>query len=356
MKHTIVKLVVGSKLFGTDTETSDTDVVEVFKYDNDIILSGDYPEEIVLTKDHRQYEISKFLKLLSAGNPNMLEILNSPICIEFSSDWELLQQNAQIFVTKNLFNTFSGYAKTQLRKSNGLNKKINWEKEDTKRKTVLDFCYIYSFMEKKQYPLNNYLKVNELTQDLMGLKRMDHFKNCYLFFEDVVINDPENPRLKGKRFGFNGVVSSEDANDVNLSNTENYYNPQGLLHFNMEGYSTHCKRYREYEQWLTNRNTERYNTNKEHKQDYDSKNVMHLVRLLNLSERIATTGKVIPRVSGEERNYLLSIKRGETNLKDIVDGIDDRVNNIKQLFDNSNLPENVDEELVKSLLLKIRKI
>jgi len=56
-----------------------------------------------------------------------------------------------------------------------------------------------------------------------------------------------------------------------------------------------------------------------------------------------------------DREYLLSIKRGEVDLKDIIDEWTERDNQLKELYENSNLKTEVDKEFIKSIELKIRK-
>lgn len=147
MEKIIFKTIVGSQMFGTNTSTSDTDIAEIYMCDPDDLFGFEYKEHDDVDKDYRRYELGKFIKLLMNGNPNMLEILNAPhdCILQSSVEWEYIQTYKHLFVTKNIYNTMVNYAKSQLRKSHGLKKMINWEKSKTIRKSVLDFCYVYRF-------------------------------------------------------------------------------------------------------------------------------------------------------------------------------------------------------------------
>ncbi len=55
--------------------------------------------------------------------------------------------------------------------------------------------------------------------------------------------------------------------------------PIGWMHCNLDAFQAHCKAHREYWEWVTQRNDERYQTNAQHGRGYDSKNLMHTLCL-----------------------------------------------------------------------------
>lgn len=361
MERTLFKCIVGSHAFGTQTKDSDTDIAEIFVCDRNDLLGFKYKEHDDIDKDNRRYEIGKFLKLLMAGNPNMLEILNSPddCVLETSPEFELLRKESKMFITKALFWTFIGYANTQIVKARGLNKKINWENSKVERKTVLDFCYVYPMDNPKMSsPLREWLGKEGHEQSTCGLQELDHFRYGYLLYLDNLawVAAQANHRFANvKTHEFKGIVSDEDtSNDVCLSTIPEYSVPNAVMYFNKDGYSTHCRLYGEYMQWKNARNEVRYKTNKVHGQNYDSKNIMHMVRLLNSADRIFKEGKITVRVDEKEREYLLKVKSGQENLEELVKWSENKMNEIKQVCQNSNLPDGVDTEFCHNLLVKIR--
>src|SRR5690606_9212206 len=108
------------------------------------ILSDGHVDFVQVNKDECYFELRKFLKLLAVANPNALELLYLPnhCILEAAEEFQYLTKIRDTFLTKRCYDTFYHYARTQLRKSQGLNKKRNWEKSRTERKTIHDFCKI----------------------------------------------------------------------------------------------------------------------------------------------------------------------------------------------------------------------
>ena len=154
----LLKVRVGSHAFGTNIETSDEDFLEVHQCSNEELFGFNYNDELQFTKDHKSFELKKFLWLLIKANPNCLEMLFSDekniIHKDPSLNW--LFENRDIFITKECLRTFGNYAISQIEKATALDKKANWEKEKTIRKSVIDFCYVL-IGEGKSMPLLKWL-------------------------------------------------------------------------------------------------------------------------------------------------------------------------------------------------------
>jgi hypothetical protein len=52
---------------------------------------------------------------------------------------------------------------------------------------------------------------------------------------------------------------------------------------------------------------------------------------------------------------LLSIRRGEVSLEELIEFANEKINKLDELFDKSNLPDKVEDGLVHKLLVDIRK-
>ncbi|TAE47392.1 MAG: nucleotidyltransferase, partial [Cytophagales bacterium] len=125
-----------------------------------------------------------------------------------------------------------------------------------------------------------------------------------------------------------------------------------VVYFNKEAYSKHCKDFRQYQEWLDNRNTQRYIDTNIHNQKIDGKNLMHCRRLLDMAIEIATEKTI--KVKRPNANQLLSIRKGEMSLDKIIEEAEIDIQKLEYLFQNSDLPDEIDAVFVNNLLLEVR--
>lgn len=118
--HLILEYISGSKLYGTSTPSSDTDVRGVFILPKEYIFRTDAPKQVEDKKNDRVlYEFKWFIQLLTENNPNIIEsILGIPErFILYKNDiWDKILTNRHLFVSKKVRSTFSGYAISQLKR------------------------------------------------------------------------------------------------------------------------------------------------------------------------------------------------------------------------------------------------
>jgi hypothetical protein len=281
----------------------------------------------------------------------MLELLYSPQdCILYKhNSFSKLEALRKSFLTKMCKYSFGGYAIAQIEKAAGLDKKMNWEKERTVRKTVLNFCY---FIDKEvDYHTNSKFQ-SVLVEKLFtpqqikgfGLSAIPHTHNLYnVFFDKRYVNV------------FKGIVQDEEnSNDISLSSVPADSHCIGMLYFNKDAYQAHCKEYREYQDWLKKRNTQRYVDVENHGQMIDGKNLLHCVRLIETAIDIAEHGELIVRRPNAE--YLKDIRRGKYDLQTIIETSRKGIDGIDLAFEYSNLPNKFsDESLLKMVNYQIRK-
>ena len=346
-------VVRGSHAYGTNVSTSDTDYAGVFIQSMDDILGLNYKEQINDdSNDTVIYELRRFLGLLASNNPTVLELLNTPEdCVIYKDPvFDLILENREKFITKICANSFGGYAKQQISKAKGQDKKQNWEKDKVTRKTPLDFCYIHR--GEKSIPLVNFMEEKGMDQRFCGLSNLPHSRDTYALFYDF---KEEETNGEIKNLGFKGIVF-EDSNQVRLSSIpvdtpKNYF--IGHMSYNKDGYSQHCKDYLSYQEWLENRNEARWVDVKSHGQKIDGKNMMHCKRLMGMAREIAEGKGIVVRRKDAE--YLISIRRGEVDLQTLIDEVEVEIKEIDRLFKESNLPDSVDVKFINDLLINIRK-
>ena len=123
--------------------------------------------------------------------------------------------------------------------------------------------------------------------------------------------------------------------------------------FNKDGFKKYCKEYRQYQDWIKNRNEARYSNNIEHGKNYDSKNLMHTYRLLDMAEEIATEGRL--KVRRPNREFLMRIRSGEFDYDELIEIAEEKVKAIEAAYAKSALPEKPNEERLKEILIEIRE-
>lgn len=336
----LFEVISGSRSFGLNTPTSDTDIKGVYYLPKEKFFGLDYiPQISNKTNDEVYYEIGRFVELLLKNNPNILEILASPEdCILYKHP---LMEHLQLedFLSKLCKDSFAGYAVTQIKKARGLNKKIV-NPMPKEKKSLLDFCYVLKGYETVS--ANSFLIENSLKQEQCGLVNLPNSRGMFALFYD------DNNSL-----GYKGIIQKENSNEVSLSSIPKNEKLIGYLSCNQDGYSKYCKEYTEYWNWIDKRNEDRYNTNQQHGKNYDSKNMMHTIRLLQTAEQILSTGKLNIRVPN--RDELLDIKAGNKEYDDLLEMADNLISSIESHYITSNLPEKPDEEKVIQTLIKIRE-
>jgi hypothetical protein len=334
----------GSHAYGTNVPTSDIDYSGVFVQDLDCILGNSYLEQINDDKnDIVIYELRRFLELLAKNNPTILELLNTPDdCIIYKNPiFDEILKLKDKFLTKTCANSFGGYAKEQISKAKGQNKKQNWEKDKVTRKTPLDFCYMHS--GEHSIPLVEYLNKYNINQQLCGLSKIPHSKDVYaLFYTEEFAK-------------FKGIVF-EDSNDIRLSSIPKDL-PEacflGHVSYNKDGYTQHCKDYKSYQTWLQERNEQRWVDVEGHGQKIDGKNMMHCQRLMDMAREIAEgKGIIVRRPNAKD---LIGIRQGKVDLQSLIDTVEKEIIEIDNLYKNSTLPDKVDMNMVENLLITIRK-
>jgi predicted nucleotidyltransferase len=300
-----------------------------------------YPQISDENNDVTYYEIGRFIELLSDGNPNMLELLNTPPdCIKINKpifDTFFPKEVKDKFITKKLRHTFTGYAYSQIQKANGLNKMMNWEADKVTRKDVLDFCYVLYGNKEGSVKFKNIFD-KPADHKSLGLASVNNFPDTYSLY-----------RLPN---GVVGGIVSDDSNEVQLRSIPKEANFISYLRFDRNAYSTHCKDYRQYQEWLEKRNVQRYVDIENHKQKIDGKNMLHTIRLLNMSVDISTGKGIVVR--RPEAEYLKDIRKGKYDLSAILDSAEGMIQQINDNFDKANLPHGVDVHFKKDLLKRIR--
>ncbi len=339
----LFEAISGSRAYGTSLPHSDTDLKGVFVLPEKEFFGLSYIPQIANeTNDEVFYELRRFVELLLKNNPTVLELLGTPEdCVVYKHP---LFNNFQAtnFLSKLCRQSFAEYAVAQIRKAQGLNKKIN-HPEPPARKSVLDFCYVT--VGAGAQPVATWLARQGIDSAQCGLANVPHLTDLYALFVDPT---------PLRQLGYRGLVRDPaSSQEVLLSAVPKGEEPVAYLSFNRTGYSVYCRAFREYWEWVEKRNKERYENTVQHGKNYDAKNMLHVFRLLQMAEEIAHTGTL--HVRRPNREFLLQIRRGEFEYAELVAQAGQLVARVETAFAASALPPTPDADAAEQVLRRVRQ-
>lgn len=393
----LYEFIRGSKCHGIDTPLSDTDMGGVYMAPAEqlIGLGLDYQDQVSDEKhDTVWHELNKYMNLLLKSNPTVMESLfvdpefvvyEHPIITD-------IKKHRDEFVTKACFPSFYGYAQTQIEKARGLNKKI--VNPITERLTPLDFCYTY--YKQGSSSIVEWLAHRNLRQEFCGLVNVNHMRDNYSVFYDwgaqiqadgITVNDfltwfmlPQNDPKRNmvelivsaynldmceikqafnewynrysKPIGYRGIQKS-NSNDIHCSSVAKFEPPICYINYNRDGYSTHCKKYKEYVDWEKKRNAVRYQSNLN--KNYDAKNMCECFRLINMGMEIARGEGVKVNRRNIDREFLLDIKSHKFEYDYLINLVQEKKAEMDAAMKTSTLPDNIDVDKVNDILIGIRR-
>ena len=336
----LFECISGSRAYGTDLPTSDTDIRGVFVPPQPSLYGLTYTEQVNDDKnDVVFYELRRFVELLAKNNPNILELLCTPSdCIIYKHPL-FDQLRPADFLSKLCKDTFAGYAVSQIKKARGLNKKI-LNPMPKERKSLLDFCYVLNGNNGSQ-PVLDWLNLRGWQHQNCGLVNVSHARDMYALFYDET-----------GTMGFHGIIAGPESAEVSLSSIPKTVDATAYLSVNHDGYSSYCKDYREYWEWVEKRNDARYQNTLGHGKNYDAKNMMHTFRLLDMATEILETGQVLVR--RPNRDELLQIRSGAFVYDDLIKQADQKVAQVEAAATDSLLPDRPDLYRIEQILVSMR--
>ncbi|WP_221285237.1 DNA polymerase beta superfamily protein [Haloferula luteola] len=332
--------VAGSRAYGTAIERSDEDRRGVFVVPAGFLGGLEKIERVADERNDQTYEeLGRWFELLLKNNPHALELLGMPEdCVRWKHPL-FDRVKPEDFLSKRCATTFGEYAMAQVRKARGLNKKIVNPQPEI-RQSLLHFCRILE--GQGSVPVEDWLKARSWRQEECGLTAIRGAVGLYALYHDG--------GSEGK--GLRGLISAKDPGALVTSSVARNERPVAWLSVHHDAFQAHCKAHREYWEWVELRNEERYATNAQHGRGYDSKNLLHTLRLLDMAEEIARD-RVI-QVRRPNRDFLLKVRAGEFEYEDLVARAEDKLESVKAAFAASALPHFPDRDAASELLQELR--
>ena len=359
----IYETVVGSHAYGTNTPESDVDVRGVFVYPEAVYVNLDEHEPQASDSKHDivYYSLKKLFELLKTSNPNMIELLWMPekgITVK-SDGMQKIIDNRHLFISKEAYQTHSGYAFAQIKKAKGQNKKVhNPETKEQPKKE--DFCWITQYF---------YGKPTGFRSNGQDVYEDDVFpcRPVPLSSTDIKLNEYHASSLEHSHNMFRLYHYGEKAKGVfrgddmlvceSIPKEDEIEKFRCLLTYSQKDFEKALKNHRSYWDWKNNRNEARWIDQEKGKLNYDQKNMMHCMRLLLSGENILRNGEPIVRFEGEDLEYLMSIRRGEMSYEQLMKDVEQKMKVLEDLYQNSTtIPETVNEKEIVKLYEEVRKI
>ena len=383
----------GSQLYNLNTLDSDVDTSGVYICTKEELLGSlpgtdsarfgnTYMAQVSDSRhDNIWFEIGELLRLLMKSNPTVLESLFVPknkIIGEVHPLMQMIIDNREQFLTKQCFNTFFGYAKSQIEKARSSNKKnVN---PVTERLTPYDF--IYTFKGQGSTKFRDWLANRGLHQEFCGLVNVPNMHDIYgVYYDypahakasgDTYYRELEFVRMACENYnignvydlmaflrdkepiGYRGVIKVDaKADEIRISSIDDKNaKPICFISYNQSGYSSYCRQYADYQTWVMERNPKRYESNLN--KNYDSKNMMHCFRMIHMACEIAEgQGMILERTW--DRDFLMSVRSHEYEYDELIERLETDQEHMNQLMATSTIREKVDVDFVNNLIVEIRK-
>jgi predicted nucleotidyltransferase len=349
----IFEVIGGSHAYGTNTPDSDVDLRGIFVLPPEAHVSIIQAPKQVNDElnDITFYELKRYIELASDCNPNIIELLWTPQdCIKkVTPAMQLLIDNRDMFISKKAYHTFSGYAHSQIKRAKGRNKWVNNPKPKNPPEK-LDFCWyidvahvgeVLSGQRPPYTPETMPFRPVSIMDTAVGLEdmrcaKMEHMAHTYRLYHDG-----------------NGVFKNGEVRVESIPKEDEWASFAGLLIFNEPAYKSAYGDWKNYHEWLKNRNEARYRTMEAGEIDYDAKNVMHCMRLLWSGEHILNHGTPIVRFEGEQRQYLLDIRNGKFEYDEIMEVVEAKKALLDTLKETSTIQNKVNLKKIDELYQEV---
>ena len=290
------------------------------------------------------YELRKYISLAADANPNILEVVfaDDSDILKITEAGRLLRANRHLFLSKKARHTFSGYAMSQLKRIESHRRwLLNPPTAPPQRK---DFG-----LEERHIIPGDQIKAAEA----IIRKQVEAWENALPTF-GVDVDDPaaciqmrellvqtltemrlstddERFQAAGRRVGF-------DANFLDMLDREHKYTQKR-------------REWDSYQQWCSGRNEARSVLERKH--GYDTKNAMHLVRLMRMCEEILRDGIVLVRRPDAEQ--LLDIRCGAWSYPQLMAWAHEKFASLASIAATSRLPNSPDRTAINALCVELMR-
>lgn len=354
--NTILRVVAGSRAYGTNLPTSDYDERGVFiDIPQRVCLPFNKLEQVQLPYDDIVlFELSKYMNLLQAQNPNIMELIwTAPEDVKFVSDaGRVLLENREKFLSKDVVYSYSHYAFSQLGRIKGHNTWINNPQPEEAPKQSDFISVVYNLSSSQEFNKGTNIDHNQYK----ALKLKD---GAVALFHKDYLGLPERQKGWIDRLGNPAFSTSKEIAEwfEAAGKAKGTFvagqtpKPELLVKVNKEGYQEAARKHKDYWEWKANRNEVRSALEAAH--GYDTKHGMHLIRLLRTGIEILDNRAV--SVRRPDAQELLDIRNGKFTYEQLVAEAHILQEKIQAKAEKSSLPSKVDLDVIKEVTFEIYK-
>ena len=340
----LFECVAGSRAYGTGLSSSDEDIRGLFAVPAARYLDLTPPADQI--SDDRgnvvYYSLRRFIELLTRANPNILELLFMPDdCVRKSSpEFHILVANRDTFISKQCADTHAGYAMAQIKKAKGQNKWINNPKPET-APSKEDFCFVIPWPTvAPKYPARPVpLRTIGWSLNEYHAARLEHSRDVY--------------RLYHYGAQSRGVFRGDMIVCESIPEQDEPARFAGLVLYNEHAWKHALADHHNYWAWRRERNEARWQQQERGEIDFDSKNMMHTVRLLLSGKSLMNFGRPIVRFTGDDLTLLMSIREGRLSFDEIMSIAQDILADCERLKATAGLPDVCDAARANALLREV---
>lgn len=321
----------GSLAYGTNIQGSDEDLRGICIPTKQYYLGAvsQFEQAEMQEPDITVFELGKFIRLASDCNPNCLEILfvDPTDIIHIDKLGEKLLSNRELFLSKRVKHTMTGYAVSQLKR--------------------IKLHRAYCLNPPHKHPTRTELGLPEKTliqQDQLLAATAEIQKELDKYQFDF-IEGLDEPTKIGIRNTMSNMLAELKitTNDLWMSSARKIGISDNFIHLmQLEKQYTSAKReWDQYQNWKENRNVKR--AAMEEKYGYDCKHAYHLVRLIRMCKEILTTGKVL--VKRPDREELIAIRNGAWSYDQLIEFADSEEQELNELYNSCSILPNYPDKI-----------
>lgn len=292
------------------------------------------------------FNLVKFVALATEANPNIWDVL---FCRDdevrlLSPVGKKLRENRHLFLSARARFSFAGYAHAQLKRIRGHREYLLHPPDHQPTRAE------FGLPENTLIPADHLAAVRAAVQ-----KKIDSWEFNFQGMADADVIRVENQvadHLTEIRVAL-GYDTTEDAKWMAAARTVGLDDNLIYVMQKEREYESAARRWKQYQEWTTNRNEARAALEAEHM--FDTKHGAHLVRLLKMCREILTKGEVNVWRGGIDADELLAIRGGAWTYEQVVEWAEKEDAELEAVYKGKDyvIPKEPDRNAIDDLCVEL---